>query len=359
MITSLTVHRVRVPFRAPFATAAGTWTARDSWLLRVTTDAGTTGWGEALVENPGDQAALDQLATRLRADDVPDPRTLESEGSPGMAVLGALAAATARIGSEAMPDGPGVGVNATIGAVDRESVGAEAAGRVAAGFRTLKLKIAPDDTLETVVGRVAAARAAAGSGTAIRLDANAAWDEVTAEAILRAVEPYGLQYVEQPVAARDVDGMARLRRRTGVPLAADEAVISVEAARIVLDRDAADVLIVKPARVGGITGVARIEAMATSRGVPVVVTSAYETGIGLAAALAAAAWVSRFSDLPAWPGADRDHGLATADLLDDDLLAEPLQVREGRMRVPAGIGSTALGITVDEAAVERYSVEPA
>jgi L-Ala-D/L-Glu epimerase len=356
-MASFGVIRVRIPFRAPLVTATRTWTARDSWLVRVTGDDGAVGWGEAVLDDPAAAPGLELLVREVfDADRIPTTAALEAEGAPGRALVAALSGAGSRTGSDTMPGAVGIGVNATIGASDRERAAEEASGRVADGFRTLKLKVAPTDGPADIVARVAAVRAAVGDGVAIRLDANGTWDAAEAEAILRALDPFELQYVEQPVAAPDLEGMAGLRRRVGVPIAADEAVTSVEAAAILLDHDAADVLVVKPVRVGGVMAVARIEALATARGVPVVVTSMFESGVGIAAALACASWVSQFSDLPGWPASERDHGLATADLLEDDLLAEPLRIRDGRMWVPAGPGSNALGITVDEAAVERYRV---
>ena len=356
----LEVVRVRVPFRAPFVTAARTWTARDAWLLRVTGDDGTSAWGEAVLDDSADAPALEHLVREMvESDGLPTTAALEGEGAAGRALLAAMSGAASRTGSDVQPGARGIGVNATIGASDRERAAEEAAGCVAAGFRTLKLKAGPGDDAEELAGRVAAVRAAVGDAVALRLDVNGTWDVATAEAKLRPLEDFDLQYVEQPVPAPDLEGMISLRRRLDIPIAADEAVTSVEAATTLLDHDAADVLVVKPARVGGVMAVARIEAMATARGVPVVVTSLFETGIGLAADLACASWVAQFSDLPGWPAGDRDHGLATADLLEDDLLVEPLIVRGGRMWVPAGAGSNALGITVDVAAVERYRVPAA
>ena len=86
------------------------------------------------------------------------------------------------------------------------------------------------------------------------------------------------------------------------------------------------------------------------------VSSLFETGIGLAAAIACAATLP---DVPGWPAADRAHGLATAELLEHDLLARPLVVEAGRIRAPFDAGSGGLGIVVDEAALERYGVDDA
>jgi len=111
------------------------------------------------------------------------------------------------------------------------------------------------------------------------------------------------------------------------------------------------VLVVKPARVGGRAAVGGIARMAASAGVPVVVTSSFETGIGLRAAVAA---TTGLPDVPGWPAAARDHGLATLDLLEDDLLAGPVEVVDGRLRA-----RDAGAVEVDEAAVARYVVAEA
>jgi o-succinylbenzoate synthase len=354
---SLEIVRVRVPFRAPFTNAAGTWTARDSWLIKVTAGDGATGWGEAVLEDPAAAPAMEALVERLgTVAEVPTTAALEAEGPAGRALLAGLSGAATKQGSDAVPGGAGIGVNALVGAVDPERAAELAAARVAAGFRTIKLKAGPGEDPDGLVARVTAVRSAVGDHVALRLDANGTWDLDEAARILDALDDLDLQYVEQPLPAADLEGLISLRRRVGVPIAADEAVASVEAAQLVLDHDAADVLVVKPARVGGMMAVARIESLATARGVPVVVSSLFETGIGLAAALACASSVSQFSDLPGWPAAGRDHGLATSDLLEDDLLVEPLRVEDGRMWAPAGPGSTALGIAVDEASVERHRV---
>ena len=142
---------------------------------------------------------------------------------------------------------------------------------------------------------------------------------------LRALAGFALQYVEQPLGPGALAKGAVLAGSVGIPIAADEAVTSVAAARAVLDAGAADVLIVSRPRRGPVA-VAEIAALAAERGVPVVISSLFETGVGLASGLACAA---ALPDVPGWPAASRDHGLATADLLSDDLLVARL-LREGR-----------------------------
>jgi L-alanine-DL-glutamate epimerase-like enolase superfamily enzyme len=360
------VHRVRVPFRVPFETAAGSWVARESWLLRVEHEDGRVGWGEAVLEDRRDVPVLEALFDELiTAGLPPSPALVGRAGAAGRAFRAALDGA--RLGMTApRPEAgvtglpaaglPSVGVNATSGAGSTEAA-VEGAGRaIAAGFRTLKLKAARDETTAALVERLGAVRAAVGDGVALRLDVNGTWDPETAVERLRALEPLGLQYVEQPLDPGSIGEAAALRTLVRVRIAADEAVASVAAALAVLEAGAADVLVVKPGRVGGPVAVAEIALMAADRGVPVIVSSLFETGIGLAVALGCAA---SLPDTPGWPAAERDHGLATADLLEDDLLTRPLLVEGGRMRAPGGPGSGASGVAVDEAAVARYAVDQA
>jgi L-Ala-D/L-Glu epimerase len=352
------VHRVRVPFRVPFPTAAGTWSARESWLLRLAAEDGRPGWGEAVLEDEADRPVLEALIDELVATGLaPSPALVDRAGAAGRAFRAALDGARldlARPGRGHRAAGlPAVGVNATVPAGTTAATVEAAELAVAAGFRTLKLKAGKADTTATLVERLGAVRAAVGDDVVLRLDANGTWGLEAAARHLRALAGFALQYVEQPLDPGAPAKAAALRARVGIPIAADEAVTSVTAARAVLDAGAADVLVVKPSRVGGPVPVAEIALLAAERGVPVVVSSLFETGVGLAMGLACAA---ALPDVPGWPAVERDHGLATADLLRDDMLVAPLVVKGGRMRAPGGPGTGALGVAVDEAVVRWYEV---
>jgi len=138
--------------------------------------------------------------------------------------------------------------------------------------------------------------------------------------------------------------MRDLRRAVPIPIAVDEALHGLESAQLVLDNEAADILVVKPQLAGGLHAVQQIMQAAAERGVRSVITSAIETGIGVAAALHLAA---------ASPAVTLECGLATLHLLVDDLLVEGLPVREGFMTVPTGSG---LGVTLDRKALDKYSL---
>lgn len=359
-VAGLSALRVRVPFRRPFATATGMWLHREAWIVLLEGPDGRVGLGEAVLEPAATEVeetilarAIRETTGRAREGDLPDAEELELLGGSGRALRAALDAARLDLALE--PDGRAVKVNGTIGfAAPRE--GAEAALQaLEAGFRTLKLKAGAERETEDLVARVRAIRQAVGPEVRLRLDVNGAWDLATAEERLDAIARFDIEYVEQPLAWDDAAGAAELRTRVRVPVAADEAVYSPGAARSLLAAGAADVLVVKPARVGGPVAVAEIAAAASMQDVPVVISTLFETGIGVAAARAAAAAlpaVRRRAGAGSLP-----HGLATAGLLEHDLLREPLLVDEGTVSAPGGEGAAGLGVALDDRALRRFAVE--
>jgi O-succinylbenzoate synthase len=382
-VTSLSaIHadKVLVPFHRPFPTSTGMWLAREAWIIRLVDPDGRVGVGEAVLE-PQDGATaatvLDLLVRELGArhpsDGLPSAQELEIHGSPGRAVRAAIDAARFDLGlvglpwAIARPSGDeaddedaldGVGVNATLPSIGPEASAEAARQSASAGFGTLKLKAGAERETSVLVDRVRAIRAAVGPDVRLRLDVNGAWDLETATDRLEAVERFGLEYVEQPLAGDDPAELAELRRRVRVPLAADETVTSLRAARLILDAHAVDVLVVKPVRVGGLVAAAEIADLAADRGVPVVISTLFETGVGIAAGLAIAAALpdvqdgGRLEHLP-------DHGLATAGLLEHDLLADGLVLDGGFLRAPRGANAGRLGVRVDERALARYGADRA
>ncbi len=366
-IRALLADRVRIPLRRPFPTATGMWLEHDAWIIRIVDGDGRVGLGEAVLDPDSGEVAerilsslVREAAERAGAAALPSMADLEFHGAPGRALNAAIESAVVdlerpdvppRIG----PDGEGVGVNATIPSLG-PAAGAEAALQsVESGFRTLKIKAGAERETEVLVERIRAIRTAVDPTVRLRIDVNGAWDLATAEDRLRAIVGFDIEYAEQPIPAHDVDGLARLRRRVGVPIAADEAASSVSAVRGLLAADAVDVLVVKLARVGGPAAVAEIAERAAEHDVPLVVSTLFETGIGIAAALTTAAGLPeiRLSGAALPP----DHGLATAGLLDHDLLEESLIVARGRMHVAGHTGSGGLGVVLDGRALERFRAE--
>lgn len=214
-----------------------------------------------------------------------------------------------------------VAVNTTVPAVGPEQAHALVE---ASGCTTAKVKVAerglPMAVSEAAdLARVEAVRDALGPSGAVRVDANGAWDLETAVRMLRLLDRFTLEYAEQPVAT--LAEMAALRRRVDVPLAADESVRSARDPRRVAGLSAADVVVLKVQPLGGVRAALEV---AEAAGLPVVVSSAVETSVGLAAGLAFAA------ALPELPYAC---GLGTLPLLAGDVVAEPLVPVDGFLAV--------------------------
>ena len=210
-----------------------------------------------------------------------------------------------------------VGVNVTVPAVSADRARQIVAG---SGCRTAKVKVAEAGQADADdIARVEAVRDAIGPGGRVRIDANGAWSVDHAARMLRALGRFGLEYAEQPCAS--LAELAELRRRVDVPLAADESVRRAEDPLAVRAAGAADIVVLKVQPLGGVRAALRV---AAECGLPVVVSSAVESSVGLAAGVALAA---------ALPGLPYDCGLATMSLLAGDVTAEPLAAEDGTLPV--------------------------
>jgi o-succinylbenzoate synthase len=359
-IVRASVLPIRLALAAPLATARGTLHAREGALLSLTTDAGATGWGEALplpgfgLETSGAAVrALERIAAGLvgsEPDDLdaaldavaPLAARAKSARAAADAALHDLAARAAGVDTAALLDPARrerVAVSALIAGDAADTAAADARGAVRRGFGTLKLKLLAGE-LARDEERIAAVREAAGAGTKLRLDANGAWKEATAFEAVERLARFDIELIEQPVAPGDVASLARVRAASPIPIAADESVCDEDTAAHLLDAAAADLLVLKPAAVGGLRAAARIAAAARRAGCDAVVTSFLDSSLGIAAALHLAA------SLPESPFAA---GLATAELLKDDV-ATPFAIEAGAIALPRACG---LGVAPDAAALER------
>lgn len=258
-------------------------TVRDGVLLR-----GPAGWGEfSPFWDYDDATCVPWLRAAIESATLPFPEPLRTE----------------------------VAVNATVPAVSPERAAAIVA---ASGCRTVKVKVAergqsPAEDLD----RVAAVRAVLGPQGAVRVDANAAWSVDDAVDALTALNRAagGLEYAEQP--CRTVEELAAVRRRIDVPIAADESIRRASDPMAVVRAQAADVIVMKVQPLGGVRACL---ALAEQVGLPVTVSSALESSVGLTAGVALSA---------ALPGAPNASGLATGRLLTGDVTGAPLLPTRG------------------------------
>ncbi|MCP9964311.1 o-succinylbenzoate synthase [Actinomadura madurae] len=203
------------------------------------------------------------------------------------------------------------------------------------GCRTAKVKVAERGQGEADdLARVEAVRAAIGPQGRVRIDVNGGWDVDRAARRIRALDRWELEYAEQPCAT--LEELARLRRLVDVPVAADESIRRAEDPLKVRAAGAADIAVLKVQPLGGVAAALRV---AEACGLPVVVSSAVETSVGLAAGLALAA------ALPELPYAC---GLGTLALLEGDVVRDPLRPVAGEIEVRRPV--------VDEEALRRWEV---
>jgi O-succinylbenzoate synthase len=173
----------------------------------------------------------------------------------------------------------------------------------------------------------------------IRVDANGAWNVDEAEHAFHSFAEFDLEYVEQPCAG--LDELAELRERThymDILIAADESIRKAEDPLLVANAVAADVLVLKAQPLGGIGAVVNLSSQVS---LPLVLSSALESSVGIAMGLYAAAAV---------PELTYDCGLGTAALLSADVTEQPLVPVNGRIAVQRPM--------VSEDLVERFSADP-
>ncbi len=295
---------IRIALRDPLTTSRKSYERIDGVLVRVVADDGTEGWGEAR-ESPHVTGETQESVLGL------------VEGRLGEAVSGIdpfdLAEAHARMASAASRNTSaksaldmalhdlaarlaGVSVSALLGGARRGPVASSKAVSVgtadrmvadakrfaAAGFGTLKIKTGVDAGAE--LAAIAAVREAVGGGVRLKLDANQGWSLPEATRFLDAAEPFGIQMVEQPLAADDLAGHAELRRRTSIPVMLDESVHSPSDALRAIDRGAADYVNLKLLKTGGLAPARDVAALCAAAGVACQIGT-FDTSIGSAAAV--------------------------------------------------------------------------
>ena len=211
-----------------------------------------------------------------------------------------------------------VPVNCTVTAVGPDQATAIATGPH--GCRTAKVKVAePGQCLDDDMARVGAVREALGRDGRVRIDANGGWTVEQAVDSIAQLAEFDLEYVEQPTAT--VEELAEVRRRVDVPIAADESIRRAADPIRVRRLEAADIAVLKVQPLGGVRVCLRL---AEQIDLPVVVSSALESSVGISAGVALAA------ALPDLPFAC---GLATASMLAQDLAAEPMSPVDGHLAV--------------------------
>jgi o-succinylbenzoate synthase len=333
---------------------------REGTLIRLRTDSGFVGWGEASpypgfgLETVGQsRAILGRVANELcgfeidRSSDWISAVGVATEGSP----MARAAAETAMLDIVAREKGSplrellappptfardSISCNALVVGSDLADLAVSARAALSKGFRTFKLKVGVFD-LDVELSRVACLRDVVGSEALIRLDANQAYEPESALDAIEGFARHNIEYLEQPVAAHALEAMSTLREKSPIPLAADESVMTEADAAHVIDAGAADVIVIKPSVLGGPLASLRIARAARRSGLQVVVTSLLDSVVAVSAAREVAGAIAAEGELPAC-------GLATSSLFERDVM--PIELgADGGLKLSREPG---LGIDLQE-----------
>lgn len=321
-IVSVQTHALTLPLHTTFVTALRRTSEVQTLVVQVIAEDGTSGFGEApqVWQVTGDSVAGARaciegpLAARVLGRDSDDTVRLlrdvrgavagntSAKAAVDVAVHDLLARLHGMplvrwLGGTSMT----VGTDVTLPVGSTDAVVNAAVARVGEGFTVLKVKVGTDSRAD--VQTVTALRDAVGPLTKIRLDANQGWTERQAIHAIRMLEDAqaDIELVEQPVAAHDIDGLARVTAHVDTPVMADETVYGIADLVEVIRRHAADMVNVKLAKCGGLAVGRTLLELAVSSGLETIVGSMMESpvGVGAAASLAAAYGTSATSDLDA------------------------------------------------------------
>jgi O-succinylbenzoate synthase len=348
----LELRRIALDLVTPFRTSFGVEVQRDILLLHVTTDAGE-GWGECVashepayssefvegaalvieehlwpaVVNRGDVSAGDVGAALARFKGHP-----MSKGAIEMAVLDAELRAEGvslqdRLGGSRarIPSGVSVGIFDSLDELLRQ-----VSGYIDDGYVRIKLKIEPGWDLEPV----RLVREMIGPDVPLQVDANTAYtrDDV---AHLCKLDEFDLLLIEQPLPEEDILGHALLAKASETPVCLDESIVSAHTAVDAIELGAAEIINIKPGRVGGYLEAVRIHDLCVERSIPVWCGGMVETGIGRAANAA----------LASLPGFTLPGDIsASTRFYARDIVTEPIAVVDGHVTVPTSAG---LGFELD------------
>jgi L-Ala-D/L-Glu epimerase len=361
-IVSGQVFSIRIPLKVPFTIALGSLTHSNHVLVRLQGEDGLDGWGESttFLEVYGyDQPMLVHvidayLIPAVLGADADDPedlhRRMDSASPFNLMAKCAVDLAACDLAAKGMgkPMCESVGgrrvervdVVGAVGIVSPEEASRRAENLISQGFKTVKVKIGINP--EQDIARVLAVRNAIGDGVSLRVDANQGYSRSQAVEVLRFLEPLDIEWMEQPLASRDIEGAAALCSAFDTPIAADESVYDIYDAQSVIALGAADVINIKLPKCGGIYRAKSIAALCEQNGIGCFLGGCLETTPGMAAQAHFYASTSNVTS-----AAEMDGPWCYTD----DIVTVPLELEGGAVTVPEGPG---LGVDIDRSKVAFY-----
>jgi o-succinylbenzoate synthase len=360
-IDGFDIYPFRNPLTSPFRISLGTVSEYGGALVRVRLSNGTEGWGEAapFTSITGETwrtvlAILEELKPHVVGRDFFEygvildeiermiTRNTSAKAALDIALHDALAKhaklpLNAMLGKHAAQ----LETTQTVGLENLDETLRQARELDEHGVTRIKIKIGGEP--ETDVKRIGAVREALGGDVAITVDANQGYSVRQAIQTLKRLERYEVEFCEQPVHYRDLEGMAEVRRNSNIPIMADECVHSPRDALEVVKRRAADMINIKLMKSGGILAAKRIAAIAEAADMPCMVGCMIETKVGISAGchFATSQPIVKFADLDG-------HTTLTADPVKGGV-----DLKGSFERLVGGPG---LGLSMDEASLQRLLI---
>lgn len=309
-ITGIRIGNLSVPLKKPFKTAVRSVDSVNDVIVRIETDTGHVGYGEApptgVITGDTTGAIIGAINDHIRAAIV--GRELEDLESVMTALDNSIVGNTSAKAAVdiALYDLWGQLWNAplhklfgghrteietdyTISVNPPEEMARDSLEAVNDGYKTLKIKVGKDSELD--FERIKAIRDAIGYDVALRIDANQGWSASEAVRILRNMEDSGFQIelVEQPVPAHDIQGLRHVTQNTAIPVVADESIWSPQDAKMLMENNAVDMVNIKLMKCGGLHNAVRITSLAEIFGVECMIGCMLEGQVSVNAAVALAA----------------------------------------------------------------------
>ena len=362
-ITRVEAIAVRLPMLTPIKMAGVELKTADNVLVRIDTDDGVFGWGEAASSPVMTGETLESMVAAIRylvplltgkPLDIADAaarmeRALYGNCGAKSAIEIALHDVLGKARGKPVYELLGVKRRSRVACLrmiassDTATDIAEAERCKAEGYVAFKIKVGTGDPLQDAERTREVCEVLRGHGL-ISADANQGWSPEQAVQYVRAVDSAGLDFFEQPVMGADLAGMAKVASATGIPISCDEGLHQIEDLRRHHDARAARGASLKTIKLGGLRAVCEAAALCDELGMKVNLAGKIaDSGIATAAVLHLAAAVEKL-----------DWGVSlTSPYLAEDILATPLDFSRGHAGVPSGPG---LGIEVDETRVRRFAV---
>ena len=354
IISRITTTPVTIPYAAPIGPYVGRGGGSGTMgatglILKIETESGLVGWGEGTGEFESDPGSL--LGGQHAADIENAIRILEGNGVGRGPMSGVEMALWDLIGKRAeLP------LCRLLGGIVRTRVdftacmGLKEPSQSAAtareyidrwGFKSIKTKAGNDPQQDLAIAE--AIQKEIGSEAALRPDANGGYPAEQTVEIMQKMSDLGVRFFEDPCATTNVETLAQVRKETGIHILVNGGIGLPETVRPFLEQDAADSLMPDTPASGALLRVRKIADIAAPWNVPCLMHCAHDLGLKTASIVHLAASTPNFSG----PNDTCYHGLV------DDILAKPLEFKNGQLDILTGPG---LGVEVDESKIAKYRI---